>query len=811
MPDVVEHDASPWGEDDTPPASEPRRAWGKGRGGAPVERDDRATPQVPSAGGSDPLWDPSPAGEDVATQPAPHVAPDADLAAFHGGARNPFLDDLSDPSPTQPPVQPPTGHAAQTSEVEGDAPGSSFIAAPDVAAAHDTGPGQRFDEAGPVTPAAPPARQRSLWDDDASTDSHPTSGEDGSVGTHPAPEADTAGLTQAAGSRDELDDLADMFGEAPPGAGSREIRWSSVPADPTEGDPSELPAPFRDIPTTSPASAAASAPVTPQADPGPVAPDVTPQPPTHSPAGEPVGAPEPGWDLPDLFGSADLPANAAPQSPEAAVETTPAPANPDSPDSAEHPAPATYESTSDAMSAWRAMRAQRRNDASGSPDHEVAVRSEVDAELAHRYASLERLSTVVDRVLSASQQSGNPQVQATINGLVLTRDHALDAQQRAAYEAVMGPILNHQRIVIDNPQDAKTVLDMAYDEIIGVGPLGPLWRDDSVTEILVSGPNKVVCERDGKLLLTPCRFRDLDHLRQVTRDLASRVDDRNVSKSNPLVTAQLPGARVQFAMAPVAPVAGVSMTIRKFRPLFGLDELLAFNALDEEMAAFLSDLVAARATVLVSGGTGTGKTTMINALSAFIPDTERVITIEDALELSLTNTHVEQLLTKEQASGDDKIRIGQDDLLRASLRMRPDRIIVGEIRDGAGCATMLQAANTGHDGTMTTVHANNPDRALRRLSTLYRTTSDSMGDDLAAEEVQMAFDVVVQVSRAHGRRFISSIAMVNKDSRGTTAIFAGSYTRGDAVPTFRRVGSLSSDTEMVHRLLDAGIDPDPWS
>ncbi|MGZ4639146.1 MAG: CpaF family protein, partial [Actinomycetes bacterium] len=309
---------------------------------------------------------------------------------------------------------------------------------------------------------------------------------------------------------------------------------------------------------------------------------------------------------------------------------------------------------------------------------------------------------------------------------------------------------------------------------------------------------------------TPVQFRDLDHLVSIARDLARKFDDRVVSRSMPVVGAQLPGARVQFVAAPVAPNAGMSVTIRKFRALFGIEELLDFGALTPDMASLLSDAVTARANILVSGGTGSGKTTMINSLSAFIPDSERVITIEDALELSLTNTFVESLLTKEASSGDDTVIIGQPELLRATLRMRPDRVIVGEIRDSGGCAVMLQAANTGHDGTMTTVHANDPDRALRRLSLLLRGSSDGMSDDVADEEVRSAFDLVVQVVRHHGRRFVSHISMVNKTSPGTTTLFEGHYTRGMAAPAFQRVGGMGSDTELAMRFANAGLNTDTW-
>lgn len=467
-------------------------------------------------------------------------------------------------------------------------------------------------------------------------------------------------------------------------------------------------------------------------------------------------------------------------------------------------APGSFGTQQQALDQWRAMRANSQ--AQALPQDMAAFVA--DQQFMERYDEAGRLLPVVDRLLGLAK-GGSPALQGLINKFVLTRDSEVDAAQRQSYEETMLPLMAQNAIAVD-PQDLPTVLDIAYDELIGIGPMGPLWRDDDVTEIMVSGPDKVTVERNGRLQTTPVRFRDLDHLKQTARDLSARVDDRAVSRRNPIVTAQLPKARVQFVVAPAAPIAGVSMTIRKFRPLFGLENLLEFGALTDEMASFLSDVVMSRANVLVSGGTGSGKTTMINALSAFIPDSERVVTIEDALELALTNTHVEQLVTKEVSSADDEVVIGQGELLRSALRMRPDRIIVGEIRDSEGCAVMLQAANTGHDGTMTTVHANDPDRAMRRLAHLFRGTSENMGHDLASEEVREAFDVVVQVIRRRNRRYISHISMVDKYSDKTIPIFTGRFDTGDERPTFTRVGGVGSDTDLGQRFFDAGLDPRIW-
>jgi pilus assembly protein CpaF len=406
-------------------------------------------------------------------------------------------------------------------------------------------------------------------------------------------------------------------------------------------------------------------------------------------------------------------------------------------------------------------------------------------------------------------------LQARAKDLELTRDADVNRRQKEELLTTLTKTLASRGGIEYQPSHMGSALDLLYDEIVGISVLGDLWRDDDITEIMVDRWDRVTVEHNGTLHVTDVRFRSPEHANDVARSLALRVSDRSVSQKIPLVTAELPQARVTFCYGPVVK-GGLSITIRKFRPLLGLDSLLQRGSVNDELVELLRDLVHSRATILVSGGTGTGKTTIINMLSSFIPDSERVITIEDAFELQLANTHVVSLQTKEASSSDDTVSVTLSDLLRNTLRMRPDRVIVGEIREGEGALTMLAAANTGHDGTMTTIHANSPSMALNeRLSDLIRQ-SRGTPDDVAKRTIASAFDVVVQVTRsARGVRYISEVAMV--DPTGIVAgqihpetIFAGEESPDGRV-RFRKVGKIRPDSRLGSKLAGTLVSPGRWS
>jgi pilus assembly protein CpaF len=297
------------------------------------------------------------------------------------------------------------------------------------------------------------------------------------------------------------------------------------------------------------------------------------------------------------------------------------------------------------------------------------------------------------------------------------------------------------------------------DDILGYGPLEPFLRDDSVTEIMVNGGERIYIERSGKIELSDSTFVDDAHLLRIIDKIVSQVG-RRVDEASPMVDARLPdGSRVNAIIPPLA-LRGPTLTIRKFsRDPYTMDDLINFGTVTAKSAHFLAACVQGKLNVLVSGGTGTGKTTTLNALSAYIPGDERIITIEDAAELQLQQDHVITLESRPpniEGQGEVKIR----ELVRNALRMRPDRIIVGEVR-GPETLDMLQAMNTGHEGSLTTIHANSPRDALARLETLVLTAGVELPLRAIREQVASAFDLLIQITRlVDGSRRISHVTEV---------------------------------------------------
>jgi pilus assembly protein CpaF len=303
------------------------------------------------------------------------------------------------------------------------------------------------------------------------------------------------------------------------------------------------------------------------------------------------------------------------------------------------------------------------------------------------------------------------------------------------------------------------MLEQITDEIVGLGPLEPLLRDEGITEVMVNGPRQVYIERSGKLELTNVAFQNDEHVMRIIDRIISPIG-RRVDESSPMVDARLvDGSRVNAVIPPIS-LVGPVLTIRKFAatPLT-TDDLVRFGTATPEMFDFLRACVEARLNVFVSGGTGSGKTTMLNVLSSFIPNDERIVTVEDAAELQLRQEHVVTLEAR-PANIEGKGAIPIRELVRNALRMRPDRIIVGECRGGEAL-DMLQAMNTGHEGSLTTVHANSPRDALIRIENMVMMAGFDLPVRTIREQIASAIHLIVQIARfSDGRRRITQITEV---------------------------------------------------
>ncbi|MBN2758861.1 MAG: CpaF family protein [Rhodobacteraceae bacterium] len=337
-------------------------------------------------------------------------------------------------------------------------------------------------------------------------------------------------------------------------------------------------------------------------------------------------------------------------------------------------------------------------------------------------------------------------------------DNASESELRSEINSIVAEALVEMDVVL-NSEDRATLNRDLFFEVMGLGPLEPLLQDDSVNDILVNGPKKVFVERAGKLELTDVTFRDERHLLRIIDKIVSAVG-RRVDESNPYVDARLAdGSRFNAMVQPVA-VDGALVSIRKFKKeKLSINDLVNFGAFSPEMALYLEAAVSTRLNVIVSGGTGSGKTTTLNALSSFIGHSERVLTIEDTAELQLQGEHVGRMESR-PANMEGKGAVTQRDCLRNALRMRPDRIIVGETR-GEEVIDMLQAMNTGHDGSMTTIHANSARDGISRLENMVAMAGIEMPLKAVRSQIGSAVNLIVQVSRMQdGSRRMMSITEI---------------------------------------------------
>jgi pilus assembly protein CpaF len=425
------------------------------------------------------------------------------------------------------------------------------------------------------------------------------------------------------------------------------------------------------------------------------------------------------------------------------------------------------------------------------PPEEVAERTEEDR----------KLQTTGDAgAFAAKDLHTDLKVELHQRLLGLINLSALDTMSREQIEDEVGDIvleeLDKQRHALNQAERRRLVNDV-LDELLGLGPIEPLLKDATITDILVNGHDSVFVERFGVLEPSPVRFKDSKHLVRIIQKIVSAVG-RRVDESAPMVDARLAdGSRVNAVVPPLA-LDGALLSIRKFaKTPISMARLTEIGSVPVQVADVLKAVVAARLNVLISGGTGSGKTTMLNAMSAFIDTRERIVTIEDSAELQLQQPHVARLETR-PANIEGKGEILQRDLVKNSLRMRPDRIIVGEVRAGEAF-DMLQAMNTGHDGSMTTVHANTPRDALSRVEQMIGMSGIDVPARSARAQIASAIHVVVQVARlSDGRRRLVSLSEISG--------MEGDVITMQEIFRFRQTG-ISSDGMVQGRFEASGIRP----
>ena len=376
-------------------------------------------------------------------------------------------------------------------------------------------------------------------------------------------------------------------------------------------------------------------------------------------------------------------------------------------------------------------------------------------------------------------------------------EHASENSLKQEISAIANEALEEMAVVL--PKDDRAILNQElYDEVMGLGPLEPLLKDETVNDILVNGPNRIFVERGGKLELTDITFKDERHLLRIIDKIVSAVG-RRVDESNPYCDARLQdGSRFNVMVPPVA-VDGSLVSIRKFKKeKLGIPDLVRFGAFTDEMALYLQAAVSTRLNVIVSGGTGSGKTTTLNALSSFIDNKERVLTIEDTAELQLQQVHVGRMESR-PPNVEGKGAVTQRDCLRNALRMRPDRIIVGETR-GEEVIDMLQAMNTGHDGSMTTIHANNARDGISRLENMVAMAGIEMPLKAVRAQIASAVNLIVQASRLQdgSRRMVSITEITGMEGEVISMQEVFRYERLGVEPNGKIIGRFNATGVRSH-------------
>src|SRR5438094_3659017 len=382
-----------------------------------------------------------------------------------------------------------------------------------------------------------------------------------------------------------------------------------------------------------------------------------------------------------------------------------------------------------------------------------------------------------------------------INNLDPRLDLADAKAVRSSIEEMFNKFIDEEGVVVTRVERQK-MLESILDEILGFGPIEPLLKDDTITEVMVNGPFRCYVERKGKLQLSDVTFQADEHVMRVIERIIAPIG-RRVDESKPFEDARLPdGSRVNIIIPPLA-LNGPVVTIRKF-PKYRIQvaDYVKFGTATNEMMEFLRACVEARLNMFISGGTGSGKTTLLNILSGFIPEDERIITIEDAAELRLVQDHVVRLESR-AANIEGKGQVSIMDLVKNSLRMRPERIVVGEIRGGEALS-MLQAMNTGHDGSLSTGHANSPRDMLARLETMCLMAGVDLPARAIKEQIASALDVIVQISRLKdGSRKVTNITEV-QGMQGDAIVLQGAY-------VFEKTGYVEGNAE--GRMRPTGIRP----